>query len=156
MLRCLQARALRSELAQLNLPPDTLWVTSPLSRAIETLLLACPTAHLLRQAAGSSSASGASCSGASGSGSAENSAAAPNGGSERPPCVQVLPAISEKVGRLGTRRLWKWGAGSAAPGDEAWSAWLCGSCNLLLPLLPPAHGPSSQSAAPLNDRPRRW
>lgn len=94
----LQARKLRSELAQLNLPADTLWVTSPLSRAIETLLLGCPTAHLLRQAPGGGAAAGSSVPSAStASTSTENSAAAPNGGSGQPPRIMVLPCISEKV-----------------------------------------------------------
>jgi hypothetical protein len=34
--------ALRERLAKLHLPADVLWVTSPLSRAIQTLLMACP------------------------------------------------------------------------------------------------------------------
>lgn len=95
----LQARKLRSELAQLNLPADTLWVTSPLSRAIETLLLGCPTAHLLRQAPGGGGAAGSSAPSAStASASTENSAAVPNGGSDQLPRIMVLPCISEKVG----------------------------------------------------------
>lgn len=40
-----QAAALRQQLAAMNLPPDVLWVTSPLSRAIQTLLFACPSLH---------------------------------------------------------------------------------------------------------------
>lgn len=85
---CTQAIALRKELAKLNLPPDTLWLTSPLQRAMQTLLLACPTAHLLGGGGASSSAR---------DGDAENSSAAPNGSSERPPNVVVLPCITEKV-----------------------------------------------------------
>lgn len=86
-----QARALRQQLAALDLPPDTLWLTSPLQRAMQTLLLACPTAHLLAQSGG--------CEGASaGDGSAENSSAAPNGGDEPAPKVIVLQSITEKVG----------------------------------------------------------
>jgi glucosyl-3-phosphoglycerate phosphatase len=37
-----QAMSLRQQLAALNLPLNTVWVTSPLSRAIETLMLARP------------------------------------------------------------------------------------------------------------------
>lgn len=92
LLLPLQARKLRSELAQLNLPADTLWVTSPLSRAIETLMLGCPTAHLLRAPGGGAPT------GSTASGSTENSAAVPNGGSDQPLRVVVLPCISEKVG----------------------------------------------------------
>lgn len=38
-----QAASLRAQVASWNLPEDTVWITSPLSRAIETLLLARPT-----------------------------------------------------------------------------------------------------------------
>ncbi|KAL4853371.1 Cytochrome P450 97B2 [Chlorella vulgaris] len=91
-----QARALREQLTALNLPPDTLWLTSPLARAMQTFLLACPHAHLLSK--------GSACDNASGSGSAgsfENSSSAPNGGGssggQRPPDVLVLHTITEKV-----------------------------------------------------------
>ncbi len=86
-LRSLQARALRHELAKLNLPPDTLWITSPLQRAMQTLLLACPHSHLL--------GGGGGC---TGSASAENSSALPNGGGGVAPRVAVLHTITEKVG----------------------------------------------------------
>jgi hypothetical protein len=82
-----QALALRKKLAALKLPPDTLWVASPLQRALQTLLLACPAAHLLGKD------SNASC------GGLENSAG--NGADSRghvPPNVMVLPSISEMVG----------------------------------------------------------
>lgn len=83
-----QARALRQELAKLSLPPDTLWITSPLQRAMQTLLLACPHAHLLGEGSGG---------GHSASGSAENSSAVPNGGGGAAPKVAVLHTITEKV-----------------------------------------------------------
>lgn len=96
-----QARALREQLTALNLPPDTLWLTSPLARAMQTFLLACPHAHLLSK--------GSACDNASGSGSAgsfENSSSAPNGGGssggQRPPDVLVLHTITEKVGGGGS------------------------------------------------------
>lgn len=38
----LQARLLRQQLHTMNLPDDALWVTSPLSRAMQTLMHACP------------------------------------------------------------------------------------------------------------------
>lgn len=80
-----QALALRGKLAALKLPPDTLWVASPLQRALQTLLLACPAAHLL---------------GKGGCGGAENSAAnRADGHLHSPPNVVVLPSISEMVGR---------------------------------------------------------
>ena len=44
-----QARGLRRRLHEMALPPDTLWVTSPLTRAIETLLLACPSGSKLAE-----------------------------------------------------------------------------------------------------------
>lgn len=87
-----QARVLRPQLAALGLPPDTLWLTSPLQRAMQTLLLACPHAHLL----GSGDAGGSGSSG--GSSNAENSSAAPNGAGPQPPNVVVLHTITEKVG----------------------------------------------------------
>lgn len=90
-LLILQACQLRAELAALNLPPNTLWLTSPLQRAMQTLLLACPSAHLLEKSGGGE--------GGSSSGSfQENSSAAPNGSGERPPRVMVLQSITEKVG----------------------------------------------------------
>lgn len=91
LLQPLQARALRQELAKLSLPPDTLWITSPLQRAMQTLLLACPHAHLLGEGSGG---------GHSASGSAENSSAVPNGGGGAAPKVAVLHTITEKVGAM--------------------------------------------------------
>lgn len=38
----LQASRLRSKLAEQKIPEEALWVTSPLTRAIDTLILACP------------------------------------------------------------------------------------------------------------------
>lgn len=55
---------------------------------MQTLLLACPTAHLLDKAAAGSGGCG---------GGSENSSAAPNCGEERPPNVVVLHCITEKV-----------------------------------------------------------
>ncbi len=40
-----QAIELRNQLAVMDLPQDVLWVTSPLTRAIQTLTLACPALH---------------------------------------------------------------------------------------------------------------
>ena len=40
-----QATRARATLASLRLPPDALWVVSPLTRALETWVLACPVAH---------------------------------------------------------------------------------------------------------------
>ena len=40
-----QATRARATLAALRLPPDALWVVSPLTRALETWALACPVAH---------------------------------------------------------------------------------------------------------------
>lgn len=37
-----QASRLRSKLAEQKIPEEALWVTSPLTRAIDTLILACP------------------------------------------------------------------------------------------------------------------
>lgn len=37
-----QASRLRSTLAEQKIPEEALWVTSPLTRAIDTLILACP------------------------------------------------------------------------------------------------------------------
>lgn len=37
-----QATGLRPQLRALNLPPDALWVSSPLTRALETFWLGCP------------------------------------------------------------------------------------------------------------------
>ena len=39
---CVQASRLRSKLAEQKIPEEALWVTSPLTRAIDTLILACP------------------------------------------------------------------------------------------------------------------
>ena len=96
-----QARALRPQLAALDLPPDTLWLTSPLQRAMQTLLLSCPHANLLGGGGASGGAGGiASGSGSGGSSNAENSSAAPNGAGPQPPNVVVLHTITEKVGLL--------------------------------------------------------
>jgi hypothetical protein len=84
-----QARALRQQLAALDLPPDTLWLTSPLQRAMQTLLLACPSGHLVAGDAGAAESS------------LENSSAAPNGGTGQLPRVLVLPSIAEKVATCG-------------------------------------------------------
>ena len=78
----------------MGLPPDTLWLTSPLQRAMQTLLLACPHAHLLGSDGGDAGGSGSS----GGSSNAENSSAAPNGAGPQPPNVVVLHTITEKVG----------------------------------------------------------
>ena len=43
----MQATELRSKLAALAKLDGALWVSSPLTRAIETLLLSCPKAHLI-------------------------------------------------------------------------------------------------------------
>lgn len=43
----LQAKSIRQDLLDLGLPSDCLWLTSPLSRAIETFMLACPYSDLL-------------------------------------------------------------------------------------------------------------
>ena len=83
----LQAIQLRKELAALDLPADTLWVTSPLQRAMQTLLLACPHAHLLQPAGAA-------------------------GGGEQPPSVMVLQSITEKVrlqGEQGRSKMTAWG-----------------------------------------------
>jgi broad specificity phosphatase PhoE len=45
-----QARALRATISGWDLPDDTLWVTSPLTRAIQTMLLSCPDAGVQRGA----------------------------------------------------------------------------------------------------------
>ncbi|KAL4427305.1 hypothetical protein ABPG77_003214 [Micractinium sp. CCAP 211/92] len=115
-----QARALRHELAKLNLPPDTLWITSPLQRAMQTLLLACPHPHLLGSAGG-----------CTGSGSAENSSALPNGGGGAAPRVAVLHTITEKIitcGDIGhpasqLRKLYPQLEGQLAALPELW--WHC-------------------------------
>ena len=73
-----QATALRRHFEAQGLPGDALWVTSPLTRAVETLLLACPTAHLL-------SAAGA----------------APGDGGGLPPRVAVRHEMAEKVTTTG-------------------------------------------------------
>eukprot|EP00887_Chlorella_sp_A99_P005165 scaffold40.g5165.t1 len=104
-----QAAALRGQLAALGLPADTLWVTSPLQRAIQTLLLCCPVAHLLPPV-GAAAAAGASCSSedaapdsgsrdgaacSSGSGPGSGDGASSSGA--RPPVVCVRHEISERV-----------------------------------------------------------
>lgn len=43
----LQATRLRSKLVEQKIPEEALWVTSPLTRAIDTLILACPHPHRL-------------------------------------------------------------------------------------------------------------
>lgn len=87
-----QACALQKDLLELNLPADTLWLTSPLQRAMQTLLLGCPHSHLLGKGADG---------GASGSGSLENSYLAPNcagsSGDGKAPAAMVLPCITEKL-----------------------------------------------------------
>ena len=45
----LQARKLKGQLQALKLGPKALWVSSPLSRAMQTMLLACPQAQALGQ-----------------------------------------------------------------------------------------------------------
>ena len=111
-MACTQAAALRKELAALGLPPDTLWVTSPLQRAMQTLLLALPCGQL-GHSVGSSSGGGGGCGGAAHGGDGgegrENSSAVPNGGGGSSgggsgggggaPEVVVLHTITEKVGR---------------------------------------------------------
>lgn len=79
-----QARDLRTQLAKLVLPADTLWVTSPLQRAIQTLLLCCPVAHRLRSG---------DCSGGVENAGPSNGAAS----SLPPPMVCVRQEISERV-----------------------------------------------------------
>jgi broad specificity phosphatase PhoE len=51
-----QAAALRAEVAAWGLPADALWVSSPLSRALETMLLACPFASALGRPGGPAAA----------------------------------------------------------------------------------------------------
>ena len=41
-LLLMQATKLRSKLVEQKIPEEALWVTSPLTRAIDTLILACP------------------------------------------------------------------------------------------------------------------
>lgn len=53
-----QATALRDQVARWNLPEDAVWVTSPLSRAIETMLLAFPGSHACGSGSGNGQASG--------------------------------------------------------------------------------------------------
>ena len=43
-----QARQLRQQLEKMGRLDGALWVSSPLTRAIETMLLSCPKAHLMR------------------------------------------------------------------------------------------------------------
>ncbi len=43
----MQATKLRSQLVEQKIPEEALWVTSPLTRAIDTLILACPQPHRL-------------------------------------------------------------------------------------------------------------
>ena len=43
----MQATKLRSRLVEQKIPDEALWVTSPLTRAIDTLILACPHPHRL-------------------------------------------------------------------------------------------------------------
>ena len=43
----MQATKLRSKMVELKIPEEALWVTSPLTRAIDTLMLACPHPHRL-------------------------------------------------------------------------------------------------------------
>ena len=50
----MQAKKLRGQLQAMNLGAKALWVSSPLSRAMQTMLLACPQSALLGQGAGSS------------------------------------------------------------------------------------------------------
>ena len=45
--RIMQSQRLRTQLAGLKLPHKVLWVASPLSRAMQTMLLACPYPQLL-------------------------------------------------------------------------------------------------------------
>lgn len=49
LLNCmaLQSQRLRSQLAGLKLPRKVLWVASPLSRALQTMLAACPYPQVL-------------------------------------------------------------------------------------------------------------
>ncbi|DBB11435.1 hypothetical protein WJX82_007343 [Trebouxia sp. C0006] len=42
-----QATKLRNQLMEQKIPEEALWVTSPLTRAIDTLILACPQSHRL-------------------------------------------------------------------------------------------------------------
>ncbi len=43
----MQATKLRNQLVEQKIPEEALWVTSPLTRAIDTLILACPQPHRL-------------------------------------------------------------------------------------------------------------
>lgn len=43
----MQATKLRNKLVEQKIPEEALWVTSPLTRAIDTLILACPHLHRL-------------------------------------------------------------------------------------------------------------
>ena len=43
----MQARKLRGQLQGMKLGPKALWVSSPLARALQTMLLACPQSELL-------------------------------------------------------------------------------------------------------------
>ena len=64
-----QASRLRSKLVEHKIPEEALWVTSPLTRAIDTFILACPqpqrlgspTPPLLDAEAGSSASTQQSC-----------------------------------------------------------------------------------------------
>ena len=48
----MQARKLTGLLQSMKLGPKALWVSSPLARAIQTMVLACPHAELLGQNSG--------------------------------------------------------------------------------------------------------
>ena len=43
----LQATKLRGQIVDLKIPEEALWVTSPLTRAIDTFIMACPQPHRL-------------------------------------------------------------------------------------------------------------
>ncbi len=47
MTSCMQATKLRGKLVEQKIPEEALWVTSPPTRAIDTLILACPQPHCL-------------------------------------------------------------------------------------------------------------
>ena len=50
MILCVQSQRLKMQLAGMKLPQKVLWVVSPLSRAMQTMLLSCPKPDLLKGA----------------------------------------------------------------------------------------------------------
>jgi broad specificity phosphatase PhoE len=99
-----QAAALQAKFASLGVPHhEVLWVTSPLTRAIQTLLLACPVSHMFGN--GENGCGGGVGSTIMGSGNSIHNHHQPQqqqrqqqeGSSSIAPIAHVLPCLTEKV-----------------------------------------------------------